>query len=214
MTMYLNHAHPKQIEDMFKAVDEQDVDNIRFYVTDGADPDQKNEKGFTLLQHAMIHRKYDSAEALLEMGADPDIAVEAHGETPLHYAAREGNAHLIGVMLHKLADVNKADGFGWTPLHTATACGKLDAIRELVEHGADLNLKDCQRDRPIDLAVLRQNHMSESINKPFPPIVAYLKEKMEEKHGSIAPPEERRALMAQDMERLRQHNPDRFKLRP
>ena len=127
------------------------------YVTDGADPDQKNEKGFTLLQHAMIHRKYDSAEALLEMGADPDIAVEAHGETPLHYAAREGNAHLIGVMLHKLADVNKADGFGWTPLHTATACGKLDAIRELVEHGADLNLKDCQRDRPIDLAVLRQN---------------------------------------------------------
>lgn len=214
MTMYFNHAHPKQIEDMFKSVDEQDLDNLRFYITDGADPDQKNEKCFTLLQHAMIHRKYDAAEVLLEMGADPNIALETHGETALHYAAREGNAHLLALMLHHGGDGNQADGFGWTPLHTATACGKFDAIRELVERGADLNLKDCQRDRPIDLAVLRANHMSESINKPFPPIVTYLKEKMEEKHGSIAPPEERKALMEQDMARLRRHHPDRFKLRP
>ncbi|HYD19414.1 MAG TPA: ankyrin repeat domain-containing protein [Patescibacteria group bacterium] len=211
--MYINHTHPKAIEDMFKSVDDEDLDNLRFYITDGADPDQKNDKGITLLQHAMTNRKIAAAETLLEMGADPDFA-DARGETALHYAARMNHTHMIGVLLHNQASIDKPDDFGWTPLHTAAACGKLEAVKELVEHGADMSLKDSQRDRPLDLVVLRANHQNAVISAPYPPVVAYLREQMEKKTVPIASPEERETLVARDMQALRRHNPGRYKLRP
>lgn len=211
--MYGNYAHPDQIKDMFKSVDDEDVENLRFFITDGADPDTRGDDGRTLLLHAMINKKYHAAETLLEMGADPDLTIERTGHSALHYAAADDHTHMIGVLAAYKADLNLPDNFGWTPLHMATGRGKVAAVKALVEHGADLSRRDQQDDRPLELARLRAGHALEMLNKPGALIAAYLHAQMENKGVEFITPQERADSHARDIAALKQHNPGRFKLK-
>jgi hypothetical protein len=73
---------------------------------------------------------------LLEMGADPNIAVNPNGETLLHIAARAGNLNMVKLLLQKGADINpvtvKAER---TPLYYASAGGYPDVMRALLDAG-------------------------------------------------------------------------------
>ena len=211
--MYLNYTQPEQIKDVFKAVDDEDVENIRFYITDGADPDMRDSHGHTLLQHAMIKKKWHAAETLLDMGADPDLTVAITGQSALHYAASDDSVHMIGVLAAHKAKLDLADNFKWTPLHMATGRGKLEAVKALVELGADMSLRDEQNERTLDLATLRAAHTVETIRKPYPPIVDYLRAEIEERGIAFMSKEQRQAELASDIAALKNHDPNRFKLK-
>ena len=73
-----------------------------------------------LLQLSYIWRKITAAElqAMIDAGADVN-ATDYKGETPLHEAARYGNAEVIAVLLKAGADVNARDGDGNDPLDFA-----------------------------------------------------------------------------------------------
>ncbi|MET0281884.1 MAG: ankyrin repeat domain-containing protein [Steroidobacteraceae bacterium] len=67
-------------------------------------------------------------------------AVKMGGFSPLHYAAREGNAEAIKALLEGGADKNLPSGSEQTtPLLLAIHNGHFDAARVLLEHGADVN---------------------------------------------------------------------------
>jgi uncharacterized protein len=91
---------------------------------------------------------------LLKHGADPK-AVTNNGDSALHAAggigwvegvtyewSKEENVEAIRMLLDLGLNPNDQDKEGRTPLMGAAMKGRVDAIRVLVEHGADLNIRD------------------------------------------------------------------------
>ena len=93
-----------------------------------------------------------SLRALLASGADADAEDEA-GVTPLFWAAYQGRAHIVRILIDAGADVNAAMRAGavrttgddqleiarvdgWTALMGAASRGHLDIVRLLIESGA------------------------------------------------------------------------------
>jgi ankyrin repeat protein len=54
---------------------------------------------------------------LLSSGADPNIAARSTLKTPLHYAARRGNAEMVKRLIEHGANPSRADRSGAKPLH-------------------------------------------------------------------------------------------------
>ena len=60
------------------------------------------------------------------------------GQTPLHYAVRNGNTVVLGSLVRAGADPAAKDTeYGSTPLHLAATLKADDLIRDLVAAGAD-----------------------------------------------------------------------------
>lgn len=49
-------------------------------------------------------------------------------------------------------EINKADKDGYTPLMDASKKGHIEKIRWLLEHGADVNIKDNEGKTALDIA--------------------------------------------------------------
>jgi ankyrin repeat protein len=73
----------------------------------------------------------------------PDLADETDGRTlsALHYAASEGHAEVVRVLLDSGADPKVSALGGMTPLFLAAAGGHAPVVVLLVEHGADPNAR-------------------------------------------------------------------------
>jgi len=82
----------------------------------------------------------ESVQLLLDAGLDP-MSLDDYGQTPLHYAVRNGNKAALGVLLQAGANPNAVDTeYGSTPLHLAAALKADDLIRDLIAAGGDPNL--------------------------------------------------------------------------
>jgi ankyrin repeat protein len=78
--MYCKYELPEMIEAVFEAVKTGEIENLRFYLMDGADPDMRNTQGSTLLHIAAIEGQKECAQLLLDFGADPSLT-DARGHT-------------------------------------------------------------------------------------------------------------------------------------
>eukprot|EP00761_Pharyngomonas_kirbyi_P012114 gb/GECH01012141.1/.p1 GENE.gb/GECH01012141.1/~~gb/GECH01012141.1/.p1 ORF type:complete len:150 (+),score=47.62 gb/GECH01012141.1/:1-450(+) len=75
------------------------------------------------------------------------------GNTPLHYAAGAGHASVVKYLVKEMkAAVNMVNKVGDTPLHRAAWRGSKDCCRFLVENSGELNIKNKDGKRPVDLA--------------------------------------------------------------
>lgn len=62
--------------------------------------------------------------------------------TPLHHAARAGDAAMVRLLLENGAEVSARCGLGETPLHHAAYWGHPEVAQELLAAGADPNALD------------------------------------------------------------------------
>lgn len=92
-----------------------------------------HEGGMTLSVAAYLGDT-DATKRLLEGGAKVD-AKDAEGQTPLRYAAREGHAEVVELLLAKGANAD-GKGSGDTPLLDALWRRHVDVATVLVNHGA------------------------------------------------------------------------------
>lgn len=89
--------------------------------------------------------------------ANPELVHQRDSlqRTPAHWAARNGDAEILTLLIEKGADVNCIDQNGVTPLHSASARGFGDMVRLLIANGAGINARLSTGDTPLQGAIMR-----------------------------------------------------------
>ena len=130
------------------------LEQVKDFVSNGADVNAKNRHGTTPLHGAVEIGQIKIVEFLVAKGAN----VNAKGLddlTPLHLAATR-NIEVVELLVSNGADVNaKAEG-GSTPLHWATR--NLEIVKFLVSKGADVSAKTEEGETPLDIAKEGKNN--------------------------------------------------------
>ncbi|ARE67224.1 SWPV2-ORF006 [Shearwaterpox virus] len=81
------------------------------------------------------------AEMLLEGGADVN-AKDIYSITPIHYAAKYGNARMVNLLLSYGADVNIIALDGLTVLECAVNSNNIDTIKAIIDNRSNINKND------------------------------------------------------------------------
>ena len=100
--------------------------------------------GTTALHWAAYHNDTDTAELLVQAGADVN-ARNRYGIPPLSLACTNGSGALIGLLLGAGAEANAVLEGGETVLMTAARTGNLESVEALLAGGADVNGAGAQR---------------------------------------------------------------------
>ena len=96
-------------------------------------------------------RNVDTIRALLDAGANPNMAV-AGGRTPLHAAAWSNGVAVVDALIRSGADVNARDDGGNLPLHAAVFHNERRVVESLVAAGAALNEPNADGMTPLHVA--------------------------------------------------------------
>lgn len=113
---------------------------IRALISEGADPNAKNDHGNTPLHEAAESDVPEMAEVLIAAGADVN-ARDNSGNTPLHEAAMSDRLETVKALIRAGADPNAKANLEQTPLHKAAAFGGPEMVKALISAGADPNAK-------------------------------------------------------------------------
>lgn len=102
----------------------------------------KDGQGFNAL-HLAVHSSHAMLVLyLLYLGMDIDAPDNVGGHTPLMWAAYQGEALTVDLLLRFGASVHAVDNSKLTPLHWAVVRGNKMCVRKMLEYGADANAKD------------------------------------------------------------------------
>jgi cytohesin len=87
-------------------------------------------------------------------------------ETPLHFAAENGQKEVAELLIDKGADVNANAKWERTPLHAAAKTGQKDIIELLIVADANVNAKDFENKTPLDEAIqLKRTETADLLRK-------------------------------------------------
>lgn len=114
----------------------------------GANVNERDEYGWTLLHVAAKGDNVECAKYLLSTGFKPGVKDNNLNQS-LHIAADQGKLEMAKLLVEKGADVNAKNRFGITPLHKAID-GNMNILEGadyevaefLISKGADVNAKD------------------------------------------------------------------------
>ncbi len=80
-------------------------------------------------------------------------ALDREGRTPLFYAAKDGEAAIVAVLVHHGANVNAQDRNLETPLHFAARAYQPEIVECLLTSGAAVDAHDVHGNTPLSHAV-------------------------------------------------------------
>ena len=110
----------------------------------------------TLYEKAGMVPPKTMVELLITNGADVN-AKNINYDTPLHGAARAGDAHILKLLIANGADVNAKNIKRDTPLHGAVRAGDAHILKLLIANGADVNARDNDGLTPLHCAIKNGN---------------------------------------------------------
>ena len=109
--------------------------------------------GFTPLGLAVFFGHPETVNALLEAGADVNVASsESMNVAPLSSASAAGQLEIARTLIAHGANVNARGAGDFTALHESAASGRLEFAKLLLDHGADVNAKTSEGKTPLDYA--------------------------------------------------------------
>lgn len=117
-----------------------DAESVRAFLRLGADPNQRDDRGYTPLLWAALRGavgiQVPVVTALIEAGADPNAVNEGGDSTVLMWAAQAGNLDVIRAIVKGGGDVNRAAN-EVTPLMVAAGSGDDRVVQLLLDCGAN-----------------------------------------------------------------------------
>ncbi len=137
------------------AIEAGDLEDVEYHLSQGANLNDLDEAGYTLLHTAAMRNRPEIADLLISRGLQPDARdpQTLNDYTALHLAARENGAGVAAVLLEAGADPDALDARQRTPLHLAAMADSADAARVLLEHDAQPNMRDYEDMTPLGLAM-------------------------------------------------------------
>lgn len=140
--------------DVFAAAAMGETDACRRFIqTDEVQLQMANSDGWTPLHLAAFFGHLETAEMLVEMGADVMArSANAMHNTPLHAAAAGRNQDICALLLSHGADVAATQQAQYTALHSAAANGDVEIVRLLLAHEADPRAKSEKGETALDMA--------------------------------------------------------------
>jgi ankyrin repeat protein len=139
----------------------------------GVNPNATSQLGETALHTCAHNGNVDAAKVLLARGAKVDAGDSWRGQTPLMWAAAQGHAAMVRVLVEAGADVNARSTVvtwerqrtaeprdkwlppgGFTALLLAARAGSVDAVKVLAASGADINEIDPESHTALVLALM------------------------------------------------------------
>ena len=119
---YSNHAEPRNIEDYISDKTTDELKAIKR--SDGRNP--LHMVTYNLAKPRPDEKIAESIQLLLDAGLDP-MSVDNFGQTPLHYAVRNGNKIALDILLKAGVNPNESEvEYGNTPMHYAATLGNED----------------------------------------------------------------------------------------
>jgi ankyrin repeat protein/beta-lactamase regulating signal transducer with metallopeptidase domain len=101
---------------LYEAVKDGDIEQVKYFLSKGADADAGGYFDHTPLQIALSMGNNKIAELLIVNGANVNVENQGDGHAPLHIAAGQGYTEIVELLIDHGADVNKEWLFGTHPL--------------------------------------------------------------------------------------------------
>lgn len=130
---------------------------LRVLLQQKADVNAPQADGATAIEWAAYRNDLDMADLLIAGGANVKLA-NRDGVTPLWLASENGSAGMIGKLIEAGADPNERQPNGETPLMMAARNGNLAALKFLLDHRANVNLKEDLRGTTALMWAAEQMH--------------------------------------------------------
>ncbi|XP_044240878.3 ankyrin repeat and SOCS box protein 14 isoform X2 [Ursus arctos] len=121
---------------LFLAVSTCLLENARFLLLNGCNPDAKNSEGNSPLLTAVLRDSYEMAALLISYGADVNLRC-TNERTALHEAAKLGRQDIVKLMLVSGAHPDPQSSYGFTPLALAAQSGHIEIMEMLLQKGAN-----------------------------------------------------------------------------
>ena len=135
-----------------EAAEHGDVQKIKALVSNGANINSQGLDGVTPLSWALVKGNLGGFNALLELGADPNLT-DDEGDSAIILAAGVKDPRFLNMAIEHGGNVNKA-GFGSiTQLMIASAAGYAENINVLLEANANVNAQDALGNTALMYAV-------------------------------------------------------------
>ncbi len=130
-------------ETLIAAIVAGDLSRVQKLLEEGASPNSRNEEGVPALAVAVGEKNAAIVKALLSKGADIHATANSTAGSMLDapiilFAAINGSAETLRLILQAGAGPDARDGHGITPLMAAAYLGNMETIPVLIEAKADL----------------------------------------------------------------------------
>lgn len=155
--LLLNAADLDKAEwnELMLAVIRDDVAALKHLLSNGANANEQDNKGYSPLHIAAALNHKNSMDVLLSNPQLNTNCTNYQGDTPLHIAIRNKNFDCVGMLLRRAdTDVNKRNAMGYTPIHEAADHGCPECVRLLIACGrCNLNVTTADNGTLLHLAV-------------------------------------------------------------
>lgn len=145
-----------------------DTASLKQKIAEGANLNQFDQDGQTLLMHAAGNADLEQVQLLLAHGADVNLATDYVGDiggrTALFNAIQRDAIEVVRALLRAGANAQQVSNRVWTPVHYAAYAGALQSLRELAASGLDLQQKFAGGRGSTPLMIAAQYQQIEIIN--------------------------------------------------
>jgi hypothetical protein len=114
-------------KEMDKIISENNGEYINYY------------NGMSLLSYAIKYQKLNFVTYLIKVMEIEDH--DSRGYSALHYAVKGESEEIVKLLLSQKCNVNSIDIDGYSAMHIAAALGKANYVEQLLQNGADPNLR-------------------------------------------------------------------------
>lgn len=137
-------------QNIYSAIENGDLDNVRRILQGEADVNAKGSKGETPLLFAADRGRLEIVQYLLANDADIN-ATDNRGWTSLSRASFRGHLEIVKCLMGNEAGINEKHA-GQTPLYSAAQGGSLNVVEFFLDKGADIDARDEDNWTPLMIA--------------------------------------------------------------